>query len=136
MMSADFLGQWFEHRSEFFHRTKNAVLRRTRAETERAADLLDRSPLVMAQRERGALERAQTFKRLRHAPLDFRAARHRPGGHEPGRLLLRSRPSDPLRRSVTPAVSGSCPGYGGGRKPVQGRGREPVQGTGAVRRRW
>src|SRR5439155_13489525 len=76
MMSADFLGQWFEHRSEFFHRTKNAVLRRTRAETERAADLLDRSPLVMAQRERGALERAQTFKRLRYAPLDFRAARH------------------------------------------------------------
>src|SRR5438093_12031713 len=65
--------QRFERGPELADRAEDAVLRRARAEAERAADFVDGSSLVMPQREGGALERAQRRHRVRHAPLDFGA---------------------------------------------------------------
>src|SRR5262245_26852709 len=62
-----------ERHSQLLDRAKHAVLRRAGPETERPADLLDRSSFVMAQRERRALERAERAERLAHALLNLGA---------------------------------------------------------------
>ena len=53
-------------RPQLLHRAKDAVLRRAGAETERPADLVDRSAFVVPQRERRALERAEGRQRPPH----------------------------------------------------------------------
>ena len=59
----------------FLDGAEHAVLRRAGSQSERLADFFDRSSFVVAQRERGALERAQIAQRVLHAPIDLRALR-------------------------------------------------------------
>ena len=60
---------------QLLDRPEHAVLGRARADTEQLRDLLNRTPFVVAERERCALERAQVSECLGHLRGDFRALR-------------------------------------------------------------
>jgi len=69
------VSQRLQRVAELLHGAKHAVLGGTRPEAERPADFVDRSPLVMPKRERGALERAECAERMLDTTADFGALR-------------------------------------------------------------